>query len=386
MTVPRRDFLKGAAAAGLGATLGAAPAAASPTPGSAAPRPQDACDDRWTHTVLEEQPDFIWVDPCMQIWPDGDFENAHRHGVTAYGVTAWNPHADVRQATDGIMYWHGIARQHPNLEVVRTVADIRRMKREGKAGLLLAAQDGDWIGHEVGRVHAMADMGLRMMLLAYNANNQLAGGCLDRTDGGLSRLGQRVVEECNRAGVVLDLSHTGRRSTLEIVERSAQPCIFSHSNPDAIVPNPRNIDDEQIRACADAGGVVGLVSWGPLCFRPGQATRPTIDDFIDTIDYVVELMGSVDHVAISTDMSIGSYPEFAADPFGGPDYPDTSPRYDELITANPSSPLRQVEGFGDFAGIVQVAERLSARGYGDEEVDQVLSGNLFRVFEEVWGG
>lgn len=145
-------------------------------------------------------------------------------------MTTWTPHADAAGALAGLMYWHGVAREHDGLEVVRTVADIRRVKREGKAGLLLAAQDGDWVGYELSRLQAFHEAGLRMMLLAYNANNQLGGGCLDRTDGGLSTLGQRVVAECNRVGIVLDLSHTGRRTTLEIMERSAKPCVFTQSN------------------------------------------------------------------------------------------------------------------------------------------------------------
>ncbi len=262
MTIPRRDFLRTAAVAGVGGSaLG--PAAGLPIgseDGLVSLRDQEASYGKSVHTVLNTNPSFIYVDPCMQIWPDADLDTAHRHGVTAYGVTAWDPHADVAAATDGIMYWHGAARENAGLEVVKTVSDIRRLKAEGKSGLLLAAQDGDWVGYDLGRIQAFADLGLRMMLLVYNATNQLADGALDRTDGGLSRLGQRVVDECNRVGIILDCSHTGKRATLEIMDRSAHPCVFTHSNPSAIVPNPRNIDDEQIRACLSGNGVVALVA------------------------------------------------------------------------------------------------------------------------------
>ena len=322
----------------------------------------------------------------MQIWPDADLHLAHRHGVTAYGVTAWDPHADIAAATDGIMYWHGVTREHPNLLVVRTVADIRRAKEEGRAGLLLAAQDGDWVGYELGRVQAMADLGLRMMLLVYNATNQLADGCLDRTQGGLTRLGQRVVDECNRVGILLDCSHTGKRATLEILERSVFPCVYSHSNPSAIVPNPRNIDDEQIRRCVSRGGVIALVSWGPLCMRPGTTHQPTMEEFFQLIDHVNDIAGDTDHVAISTDMSIGTYPDHPHDPFGAPQYPDIAAQYNEHVTADFRSPMRQIQGFGDYAQIVQVAEGLSARGFSDQEVHKILSENFLRVCQEVWRG
>ena len=122
MTLPRRDFLKKATVAGVGgSTLGAAGAFPGSDTGmgeGGIGQESPAAYGKSVHTVLERNPPFIYVDPCMQIWPDADFHLAHRHGVTAYGVTAWDPHADVRAATDGIMYWHGIAREHDGLEVV----------------------------------------------------------------------------------------------------------------------------------------------------------------------------------------------------------------------------------------------------------------------------
>ena len=370
----RRDFLKGAAIAGAGVPALARTADA-----------QEQCPSgKAVHSILERDHPYIYIDSCMQMWPDGDFHLAHQHGVTAYGVTAWLPHADAATALKGLMYWHGIAREHPNLMVVETTEDIRRAKRERKAGLLLAAQDGDWVGYELHRLQAFQQAGLRMMLLAYNATNQLCDGCLDRTEGGLSRLGQRAVEECNRVGIVLDCSHTGRKSTLEIMDHSEHPCVFSHSNVDALVPSLRNITDEQIRACTSRGGVVGLVSWGPLVMRPETTHRPTLDEFIDHVDYVAQLSGSSDNIGIGTDMSIGTYPEHVHDPWGAPAYPSFTAQYNEHVTADIRSPERNVEGYSDYAEIVNVADRLLARGYSDQDVHKILGENFLRVFEDVW--
>ncbi len=374
MTTSRREFLKSATLAGVGV-----PALTHDVDA------QEQCPSgKAVHSVLERDHPYVYIDSCMQMWPDADFHLAHRHGVTAFGVTAWLPHADAATALKGLMYWHGIARENENLVVVETAEDIRRAKREGKAGLLLAAQDGDWVGYELHRIHAFREAGLGMMLLAYNATNQLCDGCLDRTEGGLSRLGQRVVEECNRVGIVLDCSHTGRRSTLEIMDRSAQPCVFSHSNASALVPSPRNIDDEQIRACASRGGVIGLVAWGPLVMKPGSTHRPTLDEFIEHIDYVAQLAGSTNNIGISTDMSIGTYPEHVYDPWGAPAYPNFTAQYNEHVTADIRSPLRNVEGYSDYAEIVNVADRLLARGYSARDVHKILGENFLRVFEEVW--
>lgn len=375
MTTSRRAFLKSTAIAGAGVPVLARNVGA-----------QEQCPSgKAVHSILERDHPYIYVDSCMQMWPDADFHLAHRHGVTAYAVTAWLPHAYPATALEGLMYWRGITREHDGLMMVETAEDIRRAKREGKAGLLLAAQDGDWVGYELHRIEAFQRAGLRMMLLAYNATNQLCDGCLDRTEGGLSRLGQRVVEECNRVGIVLDCSHTGRRSTVEIMERSEHPCVFSHSNAAALVPSPRNIDDEQIRTCASRGGVVGLVSWGPLVLRPGATQRPTLDEFIDHIDYVAQLTGGTDNVGIGTDMSIGTYPAHEHDPWGPPDYPDFTAQYNQYVTADIRSPERNVEGFSDYAEIVNVADRLLARGYSERDVHKILGENFLRVFEEVWG-
>jgi membrane dipeptidase len=336
------------------------------------------------HSVLRADHPYIFVDTTMQIWPDADFANAHRHGVTAYAVTACRPHDDFDSVVEDLMEWHLVARKHENLLVAESVEDVRAAKKSGRAALVLAAQGGDFIGRKLHRVEAVRKLGLRQLLLAYNATNQLADGCLDRTSGGLTKLGERVVEECNRVGILLDATHTGKRSTLELIERSAKPVVFSHSNPSAIAPNPRNIDDEQIRACTARGGVVCLAPWGPLVMRPGKSHQPTVDDFVDMIDHVAALTGSSDHVGIGTDMSLGSYPEHEADGWGAPDYGKPFAEYGAKVTPDPRSPLRNLDGFSDYAEVVPFIDALLRRGFSSEDVSKILGGNYLRVAAEAW--
>jgi membrane dipeptidase len=200
----------------------------------------------------------------------------------------------------------------------------------------------------------------------------------------LTRFGEKVVDECNRVGIVLDCTHTGKRSTLEIIERSQNPCIFTHSNPSALVPNPRNIDDEQIKSCATRGGVIGLVAWGPLVMKPGTDHWPTVDDFIYHIDHVASLTGSTDHIGIGTDMSLGTYPDHWHDPWGEPEYPDPTKEYAEKVTGDIRSPKRYLDGFSDYPEVVSFAEKLRARGYSDPDVRKILGENYLRVYSEVW--
>lgn len=343
-----------------------------------------ATENKGFHQFLEQDHGYVFIDSCMQAWPDADYANAHRHGATAYAVTGWDPHANVERAMEEGMFWHLVARKYPNCLVVETAEDIRRAKREGKAAFIIAAQGGDFIGNKLHRVEAFYRLGLRMMLPAYNRTNLICDGCLDRTDSGLTRFGELVVNECNRVGLLLDCTHIGKRASLEIIERSQVPVVFSHSNPNAIVKNPRNIDDDQIAACAAKGGVIGLAPWGPLVLKAEQTTQPTVDDFIDHIDYVAQLTGSTDHIGIGTDMSLGTYPDHEHDPWGEPEFPDVAGRYGRLITTDVRSPRRALADFHAYPQVTNLIDRLGARGYGDDDIRKILGDNYLRVFAQVW--
>lgn len=336
------------------------------------------------HSILERDHPYIFLDSCMQIWPDADFASAHRHGVSAYGVTAFEPHDTFDEAVGRLMFWHLTARRHANLYVVHTVDDVRRGKADRRAGLLLFAQGGDWIGWKLHRVEALYRLGLRVMIPAYNRTNHLCDGILDRTSGGLSRFGEAVVDECNRVGLVIDCTHVGHRSTLEIIDRSTAPVIFSHSNPKALADNPRNISDEQIAACVRRGGIVGCVAWGPLVMRKGTTHWPTLDEFIACIDHVAQLAGNAEHIGVGTDMSLGSYPPHETDPWGEPAYLSISEEYGRHVTADIRSPRRAIDGFSDYAEVVNLADGLLRRGYTDAQVRGILGENYLRLFDAVW--
>ena len=336
------------------------------------------------HSVLDQAPPWIFIDSCMQMWPDADFGVAHRHGVTAYGVTAFEPNDPLEPALEQLMFWHHVARRHPNLLVARTADDIRAAKRDGRAALVLFAQGGDFIERKLHRLEAFYRLGLRVMIPAYNRTNAICDGILDRTDGGLSRFGRRVVEEANRLGLILDCTHVGRRSTLDIIEASAAPVIFSHSNPKARCDNPRNIDDEQIRACIAGGGIIGTVPWGPLVMPPGATRRPTVEMFLAMIDHVAQLAGNARHIGIGTDMSLGTYPRHHADPWGEAEYPNPSAEYGRVVTSDTRSERRMVERFDDYPQVVDVANRLLGRGFTEDDVRGILGENYLRLFEATW--
>ena len=165
-----------------------------------------------------------------------------------------------------------------------------------------------------------------------------------------------------------------------------KPVIFSHSNPGRLAPNPRNIDDEQMLACAARGGLIGLVAWGPLVMRPGTTHWPTVDEYIDMMLYSASLLGGTSHLAFSTDMSLGTYPRHDADPWGDAAYPDIAGDYGRHVTADTRSAKRSLDGFSDYAHVFALADRMLARGLTADDVRGILGDNALRVFDRVWHG
>jgi membrane dipeptidase len=378
MSIKRRDFVKMAGMAAVGSAT---------VPGiqiQEKSKEIDPLNEKGIHPVLGKDHSHIFIDSCMQIWPDAQFEKCHQHGVTAYAVTAWDPHMDVAEALEGLMYWHLMASKYPNIKIVAQAEDITFAKRNRSAAFLLASQCGDFIGYKLHRIEAFYRLGLRILIPAYSLTNKICAGCLDQTDNGLTAFGELVVKECNRVGLVLDCSHLGRRSSLEIIDRSEHPVVFSHSNANALVENPRNIDDAQIKACTARGGIIGLTPWGPMNLKKGQTQRPTINDFIKQIDYVAQLVGSTDNIGIGTDMSLGTYPDHDYDPWGEPKYKDVTGSYNKHITSNIRSPQRMVDGFSNFTEVLNFIAKLKKRGYSELDIQKILGGNYMRVFKQVW--
>lgn len=326
---------------------------------------------------------YLFIDSCVQIWEDTDFAHLNDYSATGYCITTFRPNDDAGNALDAIADWHRIARDYAGVRIAVTARDIEEAHLAGQAAIIINSQGGDFLGNHLQRLDVFHAMGLRMMLPAYNTRNAICDGALEPSNAGLSKMGRDWVRACNRLGVLIDLTHVGERSSLEILDLTEQPTVFSHSNPRALVDNPRNISDDQIRRCAATGGVIAPTNWGPLNLRAGSTTRPTVSDYLDAIDHVVQLVG-IDHVGIGTDMSHGTYPD--GDKIRGlPSKREVGGAYADNIEFAPRSRLRYVEGFDDYGQLPSVVELLGDRGYASEGVEKILGGNFLRVFRQVWG-
>ena len=286
--------------------------------------------------------------------------------------------------------------------LARTAAEVRRIYASGKKVALIGIENGYPIGTDLGNVKKFYDLGGRYLSLAHNGHSQLSDSNTGERDGvwlhhGLSPLGRQVIAEMNRLGIMVDISHPSKQSMMQTLALSRAPIIASHSAVRAICNHSRNLDDEQLQGLKRNGGVAQLVAFNgyvkcgqesperqqaiaalrqqyglsgtgggggqglpdsvraayqrdmqALNERHPAPPRATVKDFVDHIDYAVKLIG-LDHVGISSDFDGG----------GG------------------------VEGWSDASETFNVTLELVRRGYTEEQIGKLWSGNLLRVMERV---
>lgn len=301
-------------------------------------------------------------------------------GATAVAPTVggWQ---SARETIGMIASWLALLQTRDDLMLVRTAADIETAKQTGKLGIIFHFQGTDPIEDDLNLIPFYKALGVGVIQLAYNVKNRVGDGAQERTDCGLSHFGVNLVEHCNRNNVIIDCSHTGYRTTMEAIELSKQPVVFSHANARAVYDSPRNITDEQIKAVADTGGVVGAVGF------PGfvsSSDNPTLDDFIAHIDHTVEVAG-IDHAALGIDYYVGQH--LVADPSKAKaNYEKALAQGRWRVDAYPPPPHRYPQGIETPETLPSLTERLLERGYSEQDVRKILGENWMRVYRDVWGG
>ena len=260
---------------------------------------------------------------------------------------------------------HWLARHPENYVLAETTADIETAKADGKLAIAFNIEGGRAVEAHPGLVEIFYRLGVRWMLIAYNKNNKLGGGCQDE-DCGLTDYGRLIIDEMERVGMVLCCSHTGYRTAAEAIEYSQNPVIFSHSNPRAVWDHDRNIPDELMIACANSGGVVNLNGIGIFLGDNDNS----IETFIRHVDYAVGLI-DCEHVGL------------------GLDFMFDEKELDDFFEANPGL-YPPEKGYGEGIKMIEpetiplIAEELLKRGYQETHVRGILGKNNFRVASEVW--
>lgn len=268
----------------------------------------------------------------------------------------------------------------PRLVLVRSAADIERCKREGRFGIIFHLQGTMPIEDNLDLIGVYKALGVGIIQLAYNVRNRAGDGCEERNDAGLSNFGVDLVKRLNEERVIVDCSHTGYRTTMEAIALSTAPVVFSHANAKAVHPSPRNITDEQIKAVAATGGLVGTVGFPAFVSSQPQ---PTLDAFIDHIAYIADLVG-IEHTGLGIDYFTGQA--------GVMDEAQAKKNYAGWIASRlwqpetyPPPPYYYPAGIEDPRGLPNLTARLLERGFSAADVRKVLGENWLRVYRAVWG-
>lgn len=254
-----------------------------------------------------------------------------------------------------------------HLVLVNTADDVLRARAEGKLAVGLHLEGFRCLERDLNLIEVYYRLGVRFCHPVFNLVNSIGGGGADRIDIGLTKFGIKVVEEMNRVGMLVDGAHAGYRTTLDMMEFSSAPVIFSHLGCHAVHPHFRNVRDDQITACARQGGVIGITSAG---FYLGGTDTET---YFRHVDHVAQLVGP-EHVGLGLDYLDGPGLAFltrfiAERPDEWPGREDGA--WDPMACVHPEQ-------------MVELTGLLLRRGYSETQVRGILGENWLRVCRQVW--
>jgi membrane dipeptidase len=313
---------------------------------------------------------------------DGDVSDLKAGGIDALNITTCHFEADFPEACAEIARWHGIINRpgSPWLQI-ETAADFDRARAEGKIGLVMGWQNSRPIADELDRLYFFRRLGLRIMQLTYNFRNALGDGCLEPEEAGLTLLGKQAVRIMNEIGIAIDLSHVGQRTMFGAIEHSTQPVLVTHANARALANLERNKTDDIIKAVSTKGGLIGASIYGPMCWDQNPSRKPSIDDYIRHLEYLVDVAG-IEHVSFGTDLATGANYQRMAFERGHWRRWEGINRFNRVFGED--IPSRYLADCNKHSDLPKVTEALVRRGWKEEHIRGYLGGNLRRVLDRIW--
>jgi microsomal dipeptidase-like Zn-dependent dipeptidase len=314
---------------------------------------------------------------CLQYanWSEKIFRQMREGGVDAVHVTIAY-HENFRETVLNVEKWNRWFEQFPDLIFHgQWASDVEKARETGRTAIFFGFQNPSPIEDDIGLVEVWHKLGARFMQLSYNNQSLLATGCYEAEDPGLTRMGKQVIKEMNRVGLVIDMSHSADRSTIEAAEVSTRPITITHANLHSWQPALRNKRDDVVRAVTENGGMMGF-SLYPHHLKDKSAC--TLDSFCSMIADAAERFG-VEHFGIGSDLC--------------QDQPDSIVEwmrvgrwtkeidYGEGSAAAPGFPPMP-DWFGDNRDFGNIEAGLRAKGFSDEEVAGLMGGNWHRFFKE----
>jgi membrane dipeptidase len=269
--------------------------------------------------------------------------------------------------------YNSIVANRPDVFVrIDSAEDLATVRGSGRTGILIGIQNSSHF-RSVEDVKHFHDLGQRVSQLTYNSRNMIGNGSTERVDGGISDFGVAIVEEMNRVGMAVDVSHSGDRTTLDACEVSSAPVLYTHSNARALNPgHPRCKTDEAILRMAETGGVMGIT--GVRNFV-AAAEPTTVEHYLDHFDHVRDLVG-VEHLGVGSDIDLHGYDDMPAEQYEQlkANYKGSYAFRDKIDIDEIAHPKRMFD----------VTDGLIRRGYTDDHIRAILGANFQRVLGEIW--
>ena len=308
-------------------------------------------------------------------WSRAIFEQMREGGVDAVHATLVY-HENCRETLLRFGEWQRRFEEHSDLIMpVFEASDIELARETNRVGIFFGAQNCSPIEDDIDLVAIMRRLGLLIMQLTYNNQSLLACGCYEAEDSGITRFGRQVIREMNRVGMLIDMSHSAERSTLEAIELSERPVIISHANPASFHPAKRNKSDTVLHAIAESGGILGFSVY-PFHLRNGPEC--TLDEFCGMVADTAELMG-IDHIGMGTDLC-QAQPESVLTWMRNGRWTKAMD-YGEGSQSNAGWPS-PLAWFSDNRHFPNIVEGLRQKGFNHEEIDKIMGRNWLRQLTE----
>lgn len=324
------------------------------------------------HPVYQDSVVFDALNICN--WSEDIFRQWREGGITGVSATCglWENFPD---SIKRVVEWKKWFEQYPDLIVqAHGVADIRQAQRDGRTAVVLSWQNTSGIEDQLDYLRVFRDLGVRIMQLTYNTQNYAGAGYTELRDSGLTGFGREVVDHMGELGIVCDLSHVGNQTTEDVIAYAKVPPCFTHVQPAGMKDIGRNKPDAQIQAIGARGGMIGLSQFGPFMKKGNDST---IDDYVEALDYVIDLAGE-DHVGIGSDASQGH-----ARPSEFLVWCNRDKGYARQLT--PWGSDKVVKPLGPLAERPRLADAMARAGWSDQRMRKVLGENWLRYLEKVWG-